>query len=155
MNKLVLKAKAREWLRRYIPAEILGTIAAVAAAWLTYSRSHSYIAAAGAGWAAEGIVFYGYFIVTELARSHDTHRHLAFKKRIAAAIAMASTNLLVEFAPAEIIDTIIIRPFAMYLLPQLIHPYALGFLIGKLSADVTFYALAIVGYEARKRWVRK
>ena len=155
MTTVHLKTKMREWLRRYIPAETLGTLGAVIAASLAYNQSHSYIAAAVAGWAVEGVVFYGYFVIAELLRSHSVHRHLPVAKRIMTAIIMASTNLLVEFAPAEIIDTLIIRPFAMYLLPQFIHPYPLGFFIGKLCADALFYILAIAGYEARKRWVRR
>ena len=71
------------------------------------------------------------------------------------AIGVASTNLIVEFAPAETLDNFFIRPFAMYIIPQHIHPYPVGFLIGKFSADLVFYLFAIVGYEARKRWFIK
>lgn len=155
MDNPKLRSKTREWLRRYIPAEILGTAGALVAAWLVYSHSHSYIAAAAAGWIGEGIGFYGYFITTELLLNHRRYSQYKFIKRISLAIGAASTNLLVEFMPAEILDNFIIRPLAMYIVPQYIHPYPLGFLIGKFSADIIFYAFAIIGYESRKRWLHR
>jgi len=145
--------KKREWLRRYIPAEILGTIASLTAAWITFHGTHSYIAAAGSGWFGEGIGFYGYFITAELLQSGNKFRHLSFFQRVIKAVTRASTNLLVEFAPAEVLDNFIIRPFFMFSFPQFIHPYPLGFLVGKFSADLIFYVFAIVGYETRKRWL--
>ncbi len=155
MNNPKLKSKTREWLRRYIPAEILGTAGALIAAWLVYSHTHSYIAGAASGWIGEGIGFYGYFVTTELLQNHKRYSQYRFIKRISMAVGAASTNLLVEFMPAEILDNFLIRPFAMYIVPQHVHPYPIGFLVGKFSADIIFYALAIVGYEARKRWLHR
>lgn len=154
MNNQRLKSKTSEWVRRYIPAEILGTIGALVAAWLTYNHTHSYVGAAAAGWFGEGIGFYGYFITAELLLNNKKYREYSFIKRLSLIIAVASTNLFVEFVPAEILDNFFIRPFAMYIAPQYIHPYPLGFLVGKFSADLLFYLLAIIGYEARKRWLR-
>src|ERR1039458_2972151 len=150
-----LRLKTKEWLRRYIPAEVLGTLLALIAASLVFSHSHSYVLAAGAGWVGEGIGFYGYFISTELIVNHQKYRHYSILKRLATVIGVASTNLFVEFAPAEILDNFFIRPYAMYIVPQYIHPYPIGFLVGKFSADIIFYMLAIVGYETRKRWLKR
>ena len=150
-----LQSKRKEWLRRYVPAEIIGTIIALACAWITYTQSHSLIAATASGWLGEGIGFYGYFIVREFLTTRSQYAQYSIIKRISLAIAAASTNLLVEFLPAEILDNFILRPYLMYLLPQYVHPYPVGFLAGKFSADIVFYALAIVGYEARKRWLRR
>ena len=155
MNHIELRSKTREWLNRYIRAEILGTIGALIAAWVAYSRTHSYIAAAASGWIGEGIGFYGYFVTTEFLINSKKHQQYPLAKRVLLAIAAATTNLLVEFLPAEILDNFIIRPFAMYIVPQYIHPYPIGFLVGKFSADIIFYALAIIGYEARKHWLRR
>lgn len=153
MNKQTLRDKRREWLRRYIPAEVIGTSTALTGAWIVYLHTGSYLAAAGSGWVGEGIGFFGYFILVELLANHKRYAHYGLIKRISLTVAAASTNLLIEFAPAEIIDSFIIRPFAMYIAPLSIHPYPLGFLIGKFSADILFYAIAIVGYETRKRWL--
>ncbi len=155
MNHIKFRAKTREWLNRYIPAEVLATALALTAAWLVYGHTHSYIAAAAAGWIGEGLGFYGYFVTAELIKNHRKYSQYGFIKRISLVIAVASTNLLVEFMPAEIIDNLIIRPYLMYITPQHLHPYAVGFLVAKFSADIIFYALAIIGYEARKHWLRR
>lgn len=155
MNQRSVRNKRREWLRRYIPAEIIGTITALAGAWLVYLHTGSYVAAAGSGWVGEGIGFYGYFVTRELISRHKRYTEYPFIQRVARTVAAASTNLLVEFAPAEIIDSFITRPFAMYSMPLFIHPYPLGFLVGKFSADILFYVIAIMGYEMRKRWLPK
>lgn len=150
-----LQEKTKEWLRRYIPAEVLGTAGALISAWLVYSHTQSFVAAAASGWVGEGIGFYGYFVITELLFNGKRYAHLPILKRIASVIAAASTNLLIEFLPAELLDNFIVRPYAMYLAPQHIHPYPFGFLVGKFSADVLFYMLAIIGYEAKKHWLRR
>lgn len=154
MDKQPLSSKRKEWLKRYIPAEILGTITALIGAWPVYIHTHSFIAATASGWLGEGIGFYGYFVTTELVFHSKRYTHHSLIKRILMAITAASTNLLIEFMPAEIFDNFIIRPFLMFLAPQYIHPYPVGFLAGKFSADVFFYALAIIGYETRKHWLR-
>lgn len=135
-------------------AELLGTLIALGFAWATYSRTHSYVAAAGAGFVGEGIGFYGYFITTELWKHGLRTKGVPFHKRISIIVTKSSSNLLVEFAPAEIFDNLFIRPFAMFLVPQYIKPYALGFIVGKFAADILFYAFAILGYEAKKRWLK-
>ena len=155
MDQRGLKTKRNEWLRRYIPAEVLGTITALAGAWFVYSQSNSYVAATASGWVGEGLGFYGYFITLELISNTRRYSQHSILKRISLAIATASSNLLIEFLPAEILDNFIIRPFLMYLVPHYIHPYPIGFLVGKFSADIIFYAFAIMGYETRKRWLHR
>ena len=147
-----INSKLREWIKRYLPAEILGTIIALIIASIIYSQTHSYIFAAAGGWVGEGIGFFGYFIATELLIHSKKYAGYPFFERLSRVIAAAGKNLIVEFLPAEIIDNLIIRPFAMFVAPHYFHPYPLGFLIGKLSADIFFYLFAIIGYEIRKRW---
>jgi len=66
-----------------------------------------------------------------------------------------SSSLFIEFAPAEVFDTFCIRPLAMYIVPQHIKPYALGFIAGKVGADLVFYILVIAAYEAKKHWLHR
>ncbi len=148
-------AKRREWLQRYIPAEVLGTITALLGAWVMYAHTHSFVAATATGWISEGVGFYGYFISTELALHSNRYRHHTLAKRISLAIAAASTNLVVEFLPAELFDNILVRPFLMFWAPHYIHPYPIGFLVGKFSADLLFYVFAIIGYETKKHWINR
>jgi len=155
MDDRSLKQKRQEWLRRYIPAEIIGTLTALAGAWSAYAHTHSFIAATASGWVGEGIGFYGYFVTRELVANSKRYQDYGFIKRVSLAIAAASTNLLVEFLPAELLDNFIIRPYLMYIVPQHIHPYPVGFLVGKFGADIIFYGLAIIGYESRKRLLHR
>lgn len=155
MAKQSFKDKRKQWLRRYIPAEVLGTITSLIGAWGVYANTHSYVAATAAGWFAEGIGFYGYFVITELASNAKRYSRYAFFKRMSLAVTAASTNLVVEFMPAELLDNFIIRPFLMFEVPHFIHPYPVGFLVGKFGADLIFYAFAIIGYESRKRWLKR
>lgn len=145
------KQKFKEWFKRYIKAEILGTVIATSFAYFSFSHTHSYILAAGAGFIGEGIGFYGYFITSELLTNYKAYKELPLFKRLGAIITKSSTNLIVEFAPAEIIDNLFIRPLLMYYAPQHIKPYALGFVVGKFSADLIFYMFAVIGYEVKKR----
>ncbi len=137
-----------------MPAEVLGTVLAVIFAWFSYAHTHSYLAGAGAGFAGEGIGFYGYFVVYELRQHGILYKGKPLYKRLPLILAKSGTSLFVEFAPAEVLDNIFVRPFAMYIVPQYIKPYALGFIVGKLGADLVFYMLAIVGYEAKKRLIK-
>lgn len=155
MNMQNRRDRRREWLRRYIPAEIIATVFALVSAWTVYAHTHSFVAATAAGWVGEGIGFYGYFVALELAQNSRAYSGHSLFRRIWLAVTVASVNLFVEFLPAELLDNFIIRPYLMYLVPQHIHPYPVGFLVGKFSADILFYALAIVGYEARKRWLHR
>jgi len=143
--------KFKEWFRRYMIAEILGTVISLIFAYVTFTKSHSYLAAAASGFVGEGIGFFGYFLVTELTRNARTYRNLPWFKKLATVVAQSGTNLIIEFAPAEILDNIFVRPFLMFFMPQHIHPYAFGFVIGKLTADVGFYTFAIIGYELKKK----
>lgn len=150
MTSKKAKSKFREWFNRYFVAELLGTVIALGFAYISFSHTHSFVIAAAAGFVGEGIGFYGYFITSELLINRRLYSHLSPLKRLGAAISKSSTNLIIEFAPAEVIDSFIIRPFLMFYVPQHIHPYALGFLVGKLLADAIFYVFAICGYEVKK-----
>lgn len=146
--------KFKEWFGRYLIAELIGTVVALILAYSSFAHSHSYALAAAAGFVGEGIGFYGYFIVRELLTNVAAYSSLPVLKKISRIIAKSSTNLIIEFAPAEIIDTIFIRPFLMFIVPQHVKPYAFGFIMGKFSADVLFYAFAIAGYEIKKKFIR-
>lgn len=79
--------------------------------------------------------------VTEVRNHHRT------AARHAGAVGM---GLLTEFGPAGVMDTFLTRPFAMGLGVRLFGP-VLGLIVGKIGADVVFYAPVIYMYEWRKR----
>jgi hypothetical protein len=126
----------REWLWRYGPAEAAATAGAVAAAIAVGPWALAAVIAY-AGTIGEGLGFYAVILVRELRRCPGPRRRTI-------------AGLLVEFGPAEIADTVAVRPLAMYLGPLLVGHLAGGVLAGKLAADLVFYALAIAGYELAK-----
>jgi hypothetical protein len=64
---------------------------------------------------------------------------------------LTARDLTVEFGPAEVFDSVLLRPLLMYAGPVVTGQFIAGTLLGKLLADVAFYAFAITGYEVRKR----
>ena len=59
----------------------------------------------------------------------------------------AFRSVAIEFGPAELIDSIAIRPLAYYFGPMVFGNVAAGWIFGKLVSDIGFYALAIFSYE--------
>jgi hypothetical protein len=59
--------------------------------------------------------------------------------------------MLLEFGPAELVDSLLARPLLMYLLAGLLANLTAGIAAGKLAADVVFYAITISAYELRQR----
>ena len=130
--------RAREWLRRYLPAEIAATLGALLGAWLgrlLFGHAGATALSAAIG---ESVLFYVYLFTRDLRRERR--------------VMLTVRNLMLEFGPAELLDGFMLRPLAMYLGPQLVNHLAVGVILGKVTADVTFYALAIVGYELRRKF---
>jgi hypothetical protein len=154
MGRALLRKKLQEWFRRYFLAEVLGTAVALVLACVTFAQTGSYIAATASGFFGEGIGFYGYFIIKELRAHRHSSRGLRWHKRLQLLVHRSTANLALEFAPAGLVSGLLVWPSALYIAPQIIKPYALGFAVGKLVTDTVFYSLAVAGYEA-KQWRRR
>jgi len=61
--------------------------------------------------------------------------------------------MVIEFGPAEILDSYLIRPLALYLCPLIIGQQIIGLIIGKYLADIIFYLPTITAYELRKKYL--
>ncbi len=134
----------REWLNRYGLAEIWGTVASYAGYFLGHHLSDSQIVGAYSAALAENVGYYGCILWREIVH----HR----KQGHAVSIGLASTvlrDLFYEFGLAELLDSFIVRPAATFLSVTLFGATA-GVFVGKVSADLVFYALAIGFYERRK-----
>jgi len=59
-------------------------------------------------------------------------------------------DMVVEFGPAEVLDTLLVRPAAMYLATRTLGTATAGVVTGKVAADAVFYTIAIIGYELRR-----
>jgi len=82
--------------------------------------------------------------------TYREHSHLPRKQRALTANRLALRSIAVEFGPAEVIDSLIVRPLAFYLGPTLFGGMVAGWIFAKLVADVGFYVLAICSYERFK-----
>jgi len=61
--------------------------------------------------------------------------------RVLVANGLAARSIAVEFGPAEAIDSITIRPIALYLGPLVVGNMAVGFVLGSIVADIAFYVM--------------
>jgi hypothetical protein len=134
--------RARRWLRRYLPAEAAGTTAALAAA-VAASRGGIESAVVAAAW-AETLAFYSFVTARELRQRGGTRQS---PRQVAAAL----RDVVSEFGVAEGVDTLFARPLLMYAFVAPLGGIVAGVVVGKLTADVVFYGLAIPAYELRER----
>ena len=144
--------KAREWVIRYGPAEICGTITALLGAWIGHSASGSLVVAAVSGTIGENIGYYGYSVTREVLHCFRQNHLHARSKRLLLTAWHTLRNMLIEFGPAELLDSFLVRPASFYVLPLLTNNFFAGIIAGKLLADVVFYGIAIIGYELRKKY---
>jgi len=133
--------RAKRWLHRYGPAEVVGIGTALLGSYLVHALTGSEIAAAFGGALGETLGFYGVIIGREIRRDAETGPRAWLR---------TAAHLMIEFGPAEILDTAVIRPFTMGAGTRLLGR-ALGIPLGKLAADVTFYVPVIITYEWRRR----
>jgi hypothetical protein len=134
--------RRRVWLHRYLPAEIVGSTAAIAAA-LVSAGGGVERAVIAAAW-AEAIAFYAFVTIREFL-------HLRAGRRASGAALLAVRDVVAEFGVAEAADTILLRPLLMYAFAASLGGLIPGVIAGKIVSDLAFYALAIPAYELRER----
>jgi hypothetical protein len=100
------------------------------------------------------VAYFGYLLAADMQLARRTRR-AAGQPYTAAAFGRNLRALLVEFGVAELADSFLVRPLLMYWLPGLVGSVALGILLAKLAADVTFYVPAIISYELSKKRLRR
>jgi hypothetical protein len=142
-----IRSKFFEWLRRYAPNEIAGWVGQVAAAAAVHAMTGSYAAAVLAATIGASAGYYAtaYFNGVRWAYRAQAGRH--WPMRMLVANGLAARSIAVEFGPAEAIDSVTIRPAALYLGPLVVGNTAVGFVLGSIVADVAFYVMAIFSYE--------
>lgn len=148
-----MKHRLREWLRRYLPAELLSVLATLAAAGLAMRATHSGVRAALAGTWAGNVAYFGLLLAQDvrLARRARRQRGQGYTWRT---LGHNLRALAVEFGAAEVLDSFLIRPALMYYLPRWLGHFSAGIVAAKLLADVTFYIPAILSYELSKKQLR-
>lgn len=171
----LLPLKVGGWIRRYLPAELTGTTAALVGIVLARHFDQPTVTIALVGAWSEVIGFYGAMVMQEwLAYRRHHCPPSATNKRISKLdldwLALCGTilasvrqtigflaqllrNLLLEFGVAELLDPFILRPALLTLAMQLIPELPIAVIVGKVAADLLFYSVAIGSYELRKKMV--
>jgi hypothetical protein len=130
------------WLRRYVPSEALGVAALLFGALTTLAVTGNVLLAALAGGCLETLAYYGVLIVRALWGS----------ERITLRLVLTTLrNLVLEFGPAELLDSLLVRPAALAGGLAFAPNPVLGALAGKLAADLVFYLPTILSFEALRR----
>jgi amino acid transporter len=150
----MVKTKVKEWLKRYLPSEIVGTITALSAASLTHFFSSNLIVIAYAGSLGEAIGFYSTVFTQHIIRANKKNRDQQKAFSFAELIKIIGTIAL-EFGPAGLLDGLVLRPFFMFIFPGILKNFTIGILVGKLVGDITFYLLVIMSYEIKKHRDKK
>lgn len=139
--------KVREWVRRYLPCEIAGTACEFGAAAAVYVATGSLAAAAVAATVAASVGYYAAAYVTALRWSYRDQAGSRLGGRVLMSNLLALRSVAVEFGPAELIDSIAVRPLAFYVGPTIFGDVVIGWIFGKLVSDMAFYGCAIFSYE--------
>ncbi len=80
--------------------------------------------------------------------------HNALLTALGGTLSKLVRNLLLEFGPAEYLDSFVIRPFYMYIFPKIFNNLVLGLIIGKFAADITFYIPTIISFELKNKFLK-
>jgi hypothetical protein len=137
--------RVKHWLGRYWPAELAGTATLLLITLVATAADLGPIALALLATWGENLGYYGALLVREERRLQRTS---TLGHRLAALTSVR--NIVLEFGPAEALDTLLIRPAFMYAFPQLIGSAAIGVLVAKVAADAIFYVPVIASYELRR-----
>jgi hypothetical protein len=148
-----MKQKVKEWMRRYLPAEILSVLATMGgAAWAFWTTENRVTTALVGTWAGN-VAYFGFLLLADALYARRV-RHANGQRYTLRTFWQNVRALAVEFGVAEVADSFVIRPALMYYLPLLFGSLSWGVLAAKLLADVTFYVPAIISYELSKKRLR-
>ena len=137
--------KVLQWCRRYLPSEAAGVLAATLCGLLALWATGEPVWATTAAVAGEGFAYYGVIFGRELR-----WRMQGGAVRSLLLVLVIVRDLLLEFGPAELADTLLVRPLMIYAGLTLVPVAWLGIALGKLAADFFFYVPTIVIFEMRQ-----
>lgn len=148
-----MKNKAKEWIKRYLPAEIISIIVTLISSVLTYKLTKNNLTTALVGTWVGNIGYFGTILLNDI---FQTNRDLALKNKpyTFKTFGLNVRALFVEFGIAEFFDSLFVRPTLMYYFPIWIKDISIGIIIAKFAADITFYVPAIIAYELSKKKLR-
>ena len=144
-----MKPKIKEWLNRYLIAELISIVFAMLSAFLADILLHNPIVTALAATWMSNVGFYGTIVYKDIKAKKKLHGKITLQIYIKTFI-----GLIVEFGPAEYLDTVLIRPIALYIFPILFGSLSWGIFIGIMAANITYYLPVILSYEMKKKYLK-
>jgi hypothetical protein len=135
-----IKHILKRWAARYLPSEIAGFFAIIAFGNLFMHLSGNIIISSYAASIADWVVYYGLIFFRDVTKSKEKNK---YKKTF--------LDMTVEFGPAEIVDTLVTRPFFLSIFTMMIANYSLGLMVGSLVANILFYSIIITIVELKSR----
>ena len=146
----MINLKIRNWVKRFLPAEIICVITAVGCAKIIKLFTSNNLTIGYAGTVGEAIGFYSTIFVQNYL-SEGRKVTIKNEKIYKIGFFKIVLNIIQEFGPAALIDGVLLRPFFMYLFPLILNNLTLGIIVGKLLGDISFYALIIVFSQIKER----
>lgn len=146
-------AKISEWLHRYVPSEIAAIATAYLGFWYVFSLTQNHTAASYASAMTENIGFYSVILFREFLKGRKKAASVG-KAYTLSMFAKTCGGLLIEFGPGEILDSFFVRPITIGVATHYMG-MELGVLVGKLTADISFFVPTILIYEFKKNYAAK
>jgi hypothetical protein len=132
--------RVKNIFKRYIVAEVVGTVSAYVGYITIEKLTKDPIFAAYAGSIGENVGYYGTLITHDvthdLKKAREEGMHYGIK-----GVSKTLKNLYIEFALAEALDSTIVRPATMGLSVKYLGEGA-GVITGKLTADALYFGVA-------------
>ena len=148
-----MQLRVKEWLKRYLPAEILSVLATLLGGWLAFELSGNQLATALTATWAGNVAYFGYIIAADILKTNQACK--AEKQNYSYRNFLQNVKaLVIEFGVAEVADSFFIRPALLYYFPIWTGNLTSGIILAKLAADITFYIPAAIGYEFSKRKIK-
>lgn len=144
------RRKLMEWVRRYLPCEIAGTVGELGGAAIAYLITGSVAAAAITATIGASAGYYAVAYTSAVRWAYREHAGRRGLTRLLLANLFAFRSVAIEFGAAEAIDSIAVRPLAYYIGPMLFDGVVIGWIFGKVLSDIGFYVLAVLSYERFK-----
>jgi hypothetical protein len=111
-----MKHKLKDWCKRYVPPEIVGTLGALFFSLITFDLTGNRILSAYAGTVGENTGFYGFIFIREHIKDIKKSKNNR-KKHGTQGFLKTIRNLFLEFGFSEFLDSFIVRPFCLYIFP--------------------------------------
>ena len=146
-------AKISEWLHRYVPSEIAAITTAYLGFYYVFSVTQNHTAASYASAMTENIGFYSVILFREFFKGLKNAKSLGKPYKFSTFMKTCG-GLLVEFGPGEILDSFFVRPITIGVATHYMG-MELGVLVGKLTADISFFVPTILIYEFKKNYAAK